>query len=175
MKTAKKPKLSKEARDRVLVAKDVIAQLKTGKLIATTGKLVEVATKRGVELFRESDVANGLDVRDVLEKRAKSCTVCAKGAILIATIMRFDRLPISPGMEAYGLDSMARGTSYKSVFSSGAMENIEDAFEGFAVWGWGIDGTPWPRKYPDPRDRLIAIMENVVRNKGRFVATDLGN
>lgn len=161
MKTiVRKSKLSKSARNRILLAKDVIAQLECGKLVAESGTYVLVNLKAEyLQLFTQSDFESGHDVRDVLKLKAKSCKVCAKGAVLIATIMRFDEMPIN----GCRLEYMARSTQYESHFTAETMESIELCFE---------FSTKWHSAFPEPRDRLIAIMRNVIRNKGEFMDPD---
>jgi hypothetical protein len=34
-------------------------------------------------------------------------------------------------------------------------------------------GHPWYNAFDDPTDRFLAIMQNIIRNKGTFVLTDL--
>ena len=163
-----KAAMTKNARQRVLIAKDVIAQLKSGKLKATTGLYVLLHAKRfGASVFRPSDLGKK-DVRDVLKERAKKCEVCAVGAIFIAQIMRYDDMPVTSdmiyhGYPEYTLNSTAgrKGDSrFATPFTERQLRNIEDAFERWSIYR---------ESFPEPADRLIAIMRNVIRNNGNFV------
>jgi hypothetical protein len=165
-----------KAEARVLIAKDVIKQLKAKKLRALSGTYVRVRQNRGGKLFRDQDVEDGLDVRDVLRQRAKQCDVCAKGAILIATIMKFDNMPVMPeflSSDAFDvLGMVACGNRYDGFFSQGQLDQIERAFENPELDDC-VTLNPLMVKYPRGKrdgdhNRLIAIMENIIDNGGTF-------
>jgi hypothetical protein len=170
MAKPKRVRLSGKARARVIVAKDVIAQLGTSEMIAGDGCYVDVSTRGGKRLFKAKDVKDGLDVRDVLAKRAKSCTVCARGAIFISTIRKFDNLPVSErAVKSVGgyLNALAADhVAVMEYFETKQLLLIEAAYEG---WDWKYDYVGrFKEKYPDRTDRLIAIMKNLIANGGTF-------
>src|SRR3546814_8321140 len=57
----------------------------------------------------------------------------------------------------------------------GLGREVEIAFEGWAEDDWGVEGAPWGRPYkvayPKPEERLKKIMNNLIRNEGRFKPT----
>jgi hypothetical protein len=168
---------------RVLIAQDVIQQLEMKKLVALSGTYCKVFKKSTRSLFTESDIEQNRDVRDVLLERAAYCQVCAKGAILIATILRFDQMPVRetfPGSDGSGYDwnlnYVADDGDYKGYFSRDQLRMIEIAFEGWydKIIGKDRAGVEvligrFPRRVGSgDHDRLIAIMQNIIDNGGTF-------
>jgi hypothetical protein len=171
---------------RVAIAKDVIAQLRRGKLNANVGIYVDVQTKGQCDLFEDTDVEKNLDLRDVLKKRMASCKVCAKGAIFISTVMRFDNLPVAKALpidtddaEDERLAEMASDGDYRGFFTPKQLDLIEYAFE------CGMVGSPrdcpkkdaqgvhalaskFPRYSGTGKERLVAMMKNIIDNAGTF-------
>jgi hypothetical protein len=164
------------AEARVLLAQDVIAQLEAKTLVPAHIYCRVITKKPAMDVFTPEDVEYGLDVRDVLKKRAKRCEVCAKGAILIATIMKFDNMPVQDWhLRLNPLSSMASDNDYDSYFSRPQMELIESAYEGTfynADDARECDAIAmledhFPLKAMD-RERMVVIMENIIANAGTF-------
>jgi hypothetical protein len=138
MKTTKtKPKAAKltPAQKRVLIAKDVIAQLRAKTLKAERGTYVAIIPKQGKyeNVFKTSDVGN-VDVSDVLKKRVKRCNVCAVGSVFIAHAIRFNRLPVDDELAAHGnLSYAARGCKLSdrnyTAFPAFMLREMENEFE----------------------------------------------
>lgn len=88
-------KLSK-AEKRVQIARDVLAQLKTGYLKAKPGVYLE---SRGLNkltdyygcILNPGDAAS--EMKDILDKD-KSCTVCGIGSLFVCAVRRLDNLKI---------------------------------------------------------------------------------
>lgn len=84
------------------------------------------------------------------------CKVCAKGAMVLAHIKLYDgvaHLPIYVAADNYC------DTVIGKVFS----EAVEYAFEGRADAGY-----KWILAYPESKQRLRAIMQNIVKYEGEF-------
>lgn len=161
MKTTKLPK--DKAKARVLIAKDVIAQLDARKLEA--GGFYQIIC-HGID--RNADAKSHLPAK---------CRVCAKGAVLLAHIERFNSVTVGEALNANHETAAAKAT----YFSVKQLDEIEAAFEGGFI---GDAPSPtaektayrWATRYPHVlasdhfhrNDRLRAIMSNIIRNKGTF-------
>jgi hypothetical protein len=104
------------------------------------------------------------------------CGVCAIGAVFVATVRRFNQLTLRE------LDEQNRGyrgelTDYlERFFDANQLNLMEWAFEGSHIEGNDYDYCGYEsaiiafhRQYEDDNARLVAIFENIIKNKGRFV------
>jgi len=183
----KKKKLTK-AQMRVAVAKDVIAQLKSKKLIAKAGTYCDLHTA----IMPED---RDRQVNEVLKN--KTCSVCALGGIFVAQVNRFNDLKVCdvPNLRyrfdngSYGentlYDDQIRGYIRK-VFTPIQMSLIETAFEGRVILDDALDGSEsyyegsskfqqaegmyfdGGRNISD-KERMILIMQNIIDNEGTFI------
>lgn len=119
---------------RVTLAKDVIAALNAKRFNAKTGNYLRIFVKgEGYVGYPRDSIGN----RNANAKEAfadKLCSVCAKGALLVAAIDRFDQVRLS---ELYGsydyitLDgSTPAHTWLQQWFSRKQLALMEMAFEG---------------------------------------------
>jgi hypothetical protein len=141
-----------KAEQRVALATDALAWLEAGGLVAKTGLYVHpvdisVHVSRAMWKAQARDTVIG------------PCNVCGLGALLISKIVRSDgctvgELLVRPGSLAY--------EKLEEHFSFGQLANIDTAFE-----------RHWTKRYPDPKSRLAAILENIIRNGGTFVAEEV--
>ena len=136
----------------VAVAKDVIAQLKRKAFVATPNTY----------LFHDGDISHLMPEDDLRAHLAElgNCKVCAKGAIFLCSVRLFDQVTVGNN------DSLYNSRVVWDLFGDDA-NSIEYAFE-----GWNDDYTPEREFYaahPDPKRRLIAIMQNIIEHDGRFV------
>ena len=151
------------ARERVLIAKDIIKQLQAERLVGMSGIYVrELKGKRGKEINYENELratTENMDAQKLV--RNVRCGVCAKGAIVIGMVDRFDQLKFSPGsIVTDHLESIARSGDRAYVtqlFHPSMLNRMEDAFE-----------DDWKSAYGDDTDRLDAIMRNIIAGKGEF-------
>lgn len=179
-----KKRLTK-AEQRVQIAKDVIKWLRLGKLKAKKGHYVvgvsEQTVGDGIGQF-EGDA----NVLTRLQQRNVPCEVCARGALFIAAVDRYDECRISKAAGDYRVDSALanlagweaedeRGLS--RFFAKKQYLLIEYAFEG-AVYGEAADderlpdvklAKRWKVAYRGASARLDAICRNIVSNNGTFV------
>jgi hypothetical protein len=151
---AKFKKMSK-AQKRVAIAKDVISFLELGALKAMCGRYVRPSKELSLQERCSEVQANSLNWGE--------CQVCAKGALFVAKVNRFDNCPAWK-FNSFGGDS----EDMDGIFSYDQFSQIEYAFEGWDEFGWG-----WYSTYPNPKLRMIAIMKNIVRNKGTFKIDEL--
>ncbi len=112
----------------------------------------------------------------------KSCTVCALGAMFLTHLDNTDSLKVTP-TGWFRIESFDVYEQLSEVFTEEQLGLIEAAFE--CDWGcyyddtWDIEnGFPedhpcfkaeaFGRSYTEPRERLVAIMENIIANEGTF-------
>jgi len=139
-----------KARRRVAVARDALRQVQAKKMVATSGLYAQLG--KDVPL-------NAINDGKEFQKFVKhvKCQVCARGALFISTVRKEDSF--APGQAFRGIARATIDTRLLGLFSSGQLEDIEDFFEG---GGASI--------FPDDTGRLVAILKNIIKNKGTFVA-----
>lgn len=169
MATMTRKKMTK-AQMRVAIAKDVIEHVKAKKIVATQGVFCKPVRGHGYlcQTFNGDEI--GKDLRAILPTVAKQCDVCAKGALFYAHVMRFNNVktpewirnkevcaPLAKYFAGSQLKIIDRYFETSDVIM-GQKRRTEDAIE-------------YQRKYPVASNRLIAIMRNIIKNKGTFLPT----
>lgn len=175
-------KLSKSEK-RVVIAKDVIQQIKVGKYLAETGGYID-----GI-FFKKQDKMDSSKMEDMDIKKnfgkIRQCTVCAMGACLMS-ITKFQN-KLTFGDVGSGVSDMSNTKVtklFKSLFSDIQLHLIEKAFEGtdtvtLSSELFGLDEDNFSEQvercdrnfyseYGTDSERLIAIMRNIIKNKGTF-------
>jgi hypothetical protein len=174
-----KKKLTK-AEMRIEIAKDVIAQIKAKKYNPMQGRWVEQADGPDYDdwLFENATTCK-VDVRDYTNNINK-CNVCALGSLFVSAVNKYNNV--------YGTyDSVSTYEVFSSIgtgekkspllryFSSSQLQLIEFTFEGGIGAFYFHDNTPTVKRaydfheqYSNAKDRLIAIMKNIIKNKGTF-------
>lgn len=102
------------------------------------------------------------------------CTVCARGAVMIAKARLFDRVPTA-GIVLDGclnVDSVDTTRALDDVFHRDQLQRMEHAYEHWYRSDIGYGCAVFGLQFNDPKDRLIAIMQNVIDNDGDFVVPD---
>lgn len=224
-----------KAEKRVLIAKDVIAQIKAKRYIPYCGAFVKATfdpkvykkTVSGTDIceyLHDPDVkdmqenwnltdAETKEVIDFVEKplreaffdnTVQSCDVCALGGIFMSCTLFNNKTKLNAlGPEGEAAD-LGNAIVYDKSISNGLMkffsynqlELIENAFENgkgyFRTNPYAnnseitdINGKRFRQyytygdRYPNSSDRLIAIMKNIIKNKGTFIpekfSTPMGN
>lgn len=171
------------ARKRVAIAKDALSQLGI-RLVAERGTYVQS------EAFTTVDTPPNTQLQKLFGKM-QECTVCAKGALFVCAIDRANKLKI----ENLELPRMLRGGSVATqdlenylgrFFSVHQLDLIESAFEKIEMvenefqtddeadevdeaveFGELFYNELTSAK--DDENRLRAILENIIVNKGTFV------
>jgi len=155
-----------KAEKRVAIAKDVLKLIKAEKLIPETGSYVENDQLDSI-LWNNDEV----DIKKALKELQQPCEVCALGAIFYAeTIKRNDCVIVGRFVRR---DDITK--RMKDIFTKGQMIMIESAFESGdfnelrIVSQGNIElSINFGSQYTEPKERLVAIMENIVKNKGTF-------
>lgn len=146
---------------RIAIAKDVIAQVRSQKFVAEQGTYIRA---KGYKY--EDRVAHKDKVDELLQIEGVTCNVCAKGAVFMSYVMKTGGCDVSDANHS-GTHTIAH--KLKDIFDSDQLDLMESAFERspFGRCDPG-DAVRFGRKYGNSHDRLIAIMENVIENKGTF-------
>ena len=177
--TTKKKKLTK-AEIRIAIAEDVIAQIKSNKYKPTQGSWVEVASGEPYEdwLYYNAQDCK-VDVRDYT-KNIKKCHVCALGSLFVSAVNKYNNV--------YGTyDSLSFEQVFHTIaigkktspllryFSISQLQLIEFTFENGMGYNYNLGDEVVERKalefykqYPNMKDLLLAIMKNIIKNKGTF-------
>lgn len=169
---------------RIAIAKDVLAQLKLKKLRPEVGWWADDSRLGGLEdwAWKKIDEANvpeggtcTLNTQDY-SKNIKSCRVCALGAIFmgISNLYGVNITGVDPDM--YEVFENLSKSPLQEYFSKDQLHLLECAFEG---GGGAHDIYTIDKKlrgfalafhygFQSDKDRLKAIMENIIENNGTF-------
>lgn len=158
-KFEQKPK----ALQRIAVAKDVIKRINADQYIAYSGSFI-----CAVDLYGEDSVKKYV-------KSGKRCEVCAKGGLFmsyVGYVNKFDMFEAELQGTHMKDDSMVK---LAQLFTPLQLAMIESAFEGKEyIWNVNISRENCRKcinfydKHEHDKDRLLAICENIVKNKGTF-------
>lgn len=182
-----------KAQKRVEIAKDVLKQIKSNKYTPTSG--IWVMDSNGYEVDdlisyarHVAEEADAVDLKkDVVCRLNGTCSVCALGSLFVSAIDKFNHTKLNPGYYVDWTD--CEDSSYNPLlkwFTARQMLLIENTFEnGCGAWcpgdvlkekewhAWDDKILPaikeYNLRYPNSTDRLKAIMNNIIRNKGTFV------
>jgi hypothetical protein len=184
-KTKTKKKTLTKNQMRVAIAKDVISQIKTRKIIPQVGvwmedpkmgSLEEIVSD-GVERYLESDDTCRLmpfPAQDYT-KKVKNCRVCALGSIFVSSVNLFNGVEFDNGEEVYDCFENLKSSPLNRYFSAEELALIEGCFEGddglhadrLNTRDRGV-AIAFTSKYPIVKKRLEAIMNNIIKNDGLF-------
>jgi hypothetical protein len=169
----KKKRMTK-AQMRVAIAKDVLTQIKLKKLEPTSGVYLD----KSFVLREDDDIS-----KQVLQQLPKkNCAVCAVGACFVSSLKLFNKYEPSDGygwrlfgnervkISSYSMrsDQLAKHFSYKQL------DVIEAAFERSNEYSYRDQPMSekkvgnFSRKYKTDTDLMVAIMKNIIKNKGLF-------
>lgn len=184
----KKSSRTTSAQMRVKIAKDVLSRLTAGKLHPDYGAWVKVDGFDIGQLIEDEELG-GRDISRCIRKVVKgadSCTTCALGAIFMSAVHK-GGVPARMRLSGLGDGSGPRssieeqiftrllGSPLTAHFTRPMLRNIENCFEG----GCGVhsdledgDRNLVAELYADTfcgaRERMRAIMNNIIRNDGNF-------
>lgn len=173
--------MATNAQKRVAIAKDVLKQLNDDNICPITGRYTMYGRFYSNELL---NCKTSQDVQKLLvEKKAdrNSCRACALGACMISYARLYNSLSADQVVASnpYNIKQLA------NLFGKRRMMRIETAFDyhadDYTAPGTGLNDTDmvltrkeynksvaWRDRYPDDKERLKAIMKNIIRNKGEF-------
>ena len=178
-------------KQRVAIARDVLKWLSIGKLKAahTYFSAVRVGEEQQESPVRRARQQNpDASLQALLLEDAVSCNVCAKGAVFACTVARRNQVTVS---NASGIgDPEQLYDKLGGLFSRYQLALMENAYEEnlidsnaphrkFAIavgpyalrQGGDYSTEAWNR---GSKERMQAIMRNIIRNKGTFKPTKKG-
>lgn len=155
-------KRSTAAQRRVLIAKDALKQIAARKMIASCGIWTDVRVA-GSDVLDDA----GEPLQPILHRPDTKCHCCGVGAIFIGYVRLNNNAMV---MDGWYYEDIRRVTGWPSD----NLRQIEIAFEKGCgrhaeihnakdrkARGFGL-------RYEESEDRLVAILKNIVRNKGLF-------
>lgn len=153
---------SSKKKQRIAIAKDVLAQLKAKKYVAKTGDYVRS------NYLSELDRSNKLDLQKALLDKAPECTVCGLGAAFCSMARLGDRVQLNDVNKIHEV--------LEPIFGMHQVELIEHAFEGMCIdisndYLSDKEESSCERfcnKRPEKAKRLAAIFRNIIKNDGVF-------
>jgi len=181
-------KKATKAEKRVMIAKDVLAQIKAKRYIPESGTWVDP----------NWNIRNEIDGTESVQKlfadrTIETCNVCALGGLFMSCTNLNNNTCVSDincGGEGSLLGEMIQegdtlSNGLNKIFSKKQLQLIEVYFEKGDGW-FGEDGYTgnyigedsrhveyFNDAYPDDDERLVEIMKNIVANDGTFVPSKL--
>lgn len=157
------------AQRRVMVAQDVIDQLKIGRMSACTGTWVD-AYDNTVDGTADANLQKAVLGNEV------SCEVCGLGSLMVSLVLFKNKVKTEDAeyLNPTSEDSDAPDAGLSAVFSQEQMELIEIAFEQ-GEGAYDVEtavhraAQAFGEQHEDENQRLRAIMTNIVQHKGEFV------
>lgn len=174
-------KKATKAQKRVMIAQDVLAQLKAKRYVAESGCWVQPNYNSTATW---ADIKYTDSVQELfVEKKIESCNVCALGGLFMSctnfnnnTLLE-DLDDVSEDLGALVEEEEKLSNKLNKIFSTSQLKLIETYFE--ANGGYFRDYDEDDRieafynKHPSDKKRLQLIMENIVENEGTFVPAKL--
>lgn len=179
------------AQKRVAIAKDVLKYLRAGKISAETKTLCDlpanVANVPEKIAYDDERLEDGPQAKYFqqdaakLFRKAKACEVCAVGGLFYAALTRFNTVSLGDICTIGGgyddelevVWRLAKGY-LKRFFAEDQIELIEKTFENtYGLYSGNFDNEDHDviasyLQSIDRDDRLELVMENIVKNNGRF-------
>ena len=181
-------KKATKAEKRVMIAKDVLSQIKANRYIAECGTWVDA----------NWNIRNEIDGTESVQKlfadrTIETCNVCALGSLFMSCTNLNNNTCVSDinyggegteiGERIQDGDTLSNGLN--KIFSKKQLQLIEVYFETGDGW-FGEEGYTgvhigedsrhvnyFNDAYPDDDERLVEIMKNIVANDGTFVPSKL--
>ena len=175
-------KKATKAQKRVMIAQDVLAQLKAKRYVAESGCWVQAnynSTATLADFVKYNDSVQEL----FAEKTIESCNVCALGGLFMSCT-NFNNNTLLEDLDdvseelGYLIGEEAKlSNKLNSIFTTNQLKLIENYFEGNAGFFRDDDGNnhieAFYNKHSSDKKRLKLIMENIVENEGTFVPKKL--
>lgn len=176
----KKFNKANKARKRVMIAKDVLAQLDAKRFKAKQGYWVKPDNKG--ERFKHKS-----EQQEVCDLVSGKCQVCGIGALFVSAVTFADKLKVQEltGVSNRDLEPAVTndGVAFLSdsvfdylsrFFDDDQLNKIETAFENGHGHCFDVEAESfWAnlQDVPEPELRMRLIMQNIISNKGYFDAS----
>ena len=141
---------------RIAIAKDVLLRLRKKSFIPSKG--IYLAVSGEAEHFARNN--KNQQAQENLDTLTKNCRVCAIGSLFVGFVAVKNNTSNIEFIHSDDFHLIARAT--EEVFSKQELETIENYYEDWR----GSYG--WLECYQDNRQRMRAIMKNIIRNDGTF-------
>lgn len=169
-----------KAEKRVMIAQDCIERIKMSQLSALQGYVVT----DGIYNAENNEILD-LSIKDVLSsiiqfEGVSICNTCAKGGLFMSYVGRVNDFIFCDVENNTGHNSLAM-KKLREIFSEKQLILIEAAFEGSQIVNRLSSGENYYlspsqkekvedfwNKHESDNNRLIAICENIITNKGTF-------
>ena len=172
-------KKATKAQKRVMIAQDVLAQLKTKRYVAESGCWVQPNYYPDWKQLSDKDSVQELFAAEKIE----SCNVCALGGLFMSctnfnnnTLLE-DLYDVSGDLGNLIDEKVNLSNKLNKIFSTSQLKLIETYFEanGGYFRDYDEDGRieAFYNKHSSDKKRLQLIMENIVENEGTFVPEKL--
>lgn len=163
----------------VAVAKDVIAQIQSREQ-GGAGYVAHDGIYVHTDYHFESDTG---DLQQYIPDMIKGkCDVCAKGALFLSKTLLFNNVDVRRYMSRWNTGFFVDRHHYMEedltdVFDRANLGLIETAFERYYGHAHDRGNNPaltdrameFGYAHSDPKDRMIAIMTNIIDNNGHFI------
>lgn len=168
-------KLSKE-KQRIAICQDALQQIQKGIFIPTERTYVQDG------VF--SDLIGETETQQCLLTSNTRCQACALGSLFLSGV-RFKNSVSGNELEEY--DNYGIKNYFNGLFDSSNLSLVECAFEKDEAFASGayqrvynydtskyviheitIKAIDFGKKYKKPKERLVAILKNMIKNKGVF-------
>jgi len=186
---SKKKKVAKKAKPltaieakRVAILKDAIAQVRAKKyLVEANSGYVDNGTNalpdfheaaESCKLFtgKEADEVEFNKYLDNIITKDNPCQVCAKGAMLLSSIRKFNNFTLQDADDT-NLNALAGDDGTYEIFGQKNADKMECYFErqdDDIIINANGEASCWSDDYPNDDKRLIAIFENAIKHRGTF-------
>lgn len=171
-------KKANAAEKRVLIAKDALALIAEKKLIPQSGVYVWSGPK-----FRGMIERKG--TQKALQQMPEPCKVCGIGALFVSQVRYDDHFEAATWGSGLHISAATRSSNperdgnemmrFKLAKFFPQQQQIEASFEGANDYRRKrgiLNNRAWPVPAEDER-ALVSILKNIIRNKGRFIMSDL--
>ena len=172
-----RPTLAATERKRVEILKDAVKQLKLERYVTNQNGYIQFYDNDEIySAINASEILTGKKAHEISAKKLidqfvtskKPCDVCAKGALTISAIRKYNACSLN---ELSNLDDNA-SVRARRIFGTANADLMEQFYED---WSHELSDDElkekcheWHEMYPDANKRLIAIFENAIKNKGIF-------
>lgn len=169
---------------RVIIAQDVVAALTAKSIVPRHGHYLYLPPTLGEKYdHREFERRVGGRTEESLQEILPTlppCHVCAKGALFVCTVARRNQVTAGAALEGGSFDAQKLAPLLGGLFGRDQLALIEAEFEAEMIdsqGGYQDDYAPVMFADEDeltaedrtsPRDRMIAIMKNIIDNGGTF-------
>jgi len=173
------------AKLRVEIAKDVIYRLQNPQegYYATIGAYLRFRDTQGLTdmwSLLHDDMRTD-DLQQHVEDMEGHCEVCALGGLLLSKARLCDNVPLNnfytideDGDKTWAFNQNRVKNSLIDIFGKRQLSLIESAFEVTPYYANTLSfnkktAVEFGRRFVNSKDRMIAIMENIIQNNGDFV------